>query len=456
MNCPNCSAAIKDSGKFCGACGFVLSAPALSNQAEPLQPLPYEQPIVGTCKEELKGAPKFKGRLVIYAVTGLVILGLLGFMVTMQFSRGDGSPDNFISLGGDYLFEHDYEQALEQFLHVIELEPTNPRGYEGAARALVGLGRISDAIDILRDGISLTNDDALIALMREVIATEREREALELEATEQAYSEDILDYPPHPDAYEGSDFEGLRVRDITPDFSYGIAERFSINNHTVGWLDVPGTNISDVVVRNPECTNNLYYLRRNFYREFYFDGVYYIDIRADLGPTREYLGINTTIYGHAMTDDPEDEASFSRKFGHLHRFRNPEFMRAHPYIFFSLPGENLTFEIIAVFYGNVGNPNFSYNNNHQNPSDFIHVLENEVLPRSLFHFDTQFDESDRFLTLSTDIFNPSGGVTLLHHSESLYRFAIMGRLVDPDALFNEYATFTINENRIVDPDGFWP
>ena len=264
-----------------------------------------------------------------------------------------------------------------------------------------------------------------------------------------------------PDVVIDDDFDGVRIGEITPDFLYDIAERYKVSDHTVGWIDVPGTNISAVVVRNPDCDNNMYYLRRNFYRESYFDGVYYIDVRALLGPTREYLGLNTTIYGHAMSDDPEAEA-FNTKFGNLHRFRDPEFMHYHPYIFFSLPEENLAFEIIAVFYGNVDNPEFFYNDNpggrlstREDPAEFIDMINNEVLPRSLFHFDIEFDENDRFLTLSTCIYNPSCGTTLLHHTQTMYRFAIMARLVDPNEPLKEYATFTINEDRVADPDGRW-
>ena len=251
------------------------------------------------------------------------------------------------------------------------------------------------------------------------------------------------------------------IGSITPDFFYEIKEMYSLSDHTVGWVDVPGTNISNVVVRNPECRNNLYYERRNFYRDEYFYGVYYIDFRADLGPTREYLGVNTTIYGHSIADDPEDER-FNIKFGNLHRFRDPEFMRYHPYIFFSLPEENLAFEIIAVFYGNVSNPELFYNDSpgselsfRDDPNDFIRILEDEVLPRSLWHFDIPFDVNDRFLTLSTCIYYPSCGTTLLGFRDTLYRFGIIARLVDPETPIREYVEFTVNEDRIVDPDGRW-
>ena len=262
------------------------------------------------------------------------------------------------------------------------------------------------------------------------------------------------DPPQPPDIIEGieRDPEVITVESITPDFAFEIAAKYEINDHTVGWVEVPGTNISGVVVQDPVNQHNFYYLRRNYRREPYFDGVFYIDFRATLGPTREYLGVNTTIYGHAMADDPTVQA-FNIKFGNLHLFRDPEFMRYHPYIFFSMPEDNLVFEIMAVFYGNVANPRFSYNNNPADPEDFIYVIHDTVLPRSLFNFDVEFDANDRFLTLSTCIYNVGDDVRLLGYRYTYYRFAIMARLLDPDTPLREYASFTINEDRVIDQDG---
>jgi len=259
--------------------------------------------------------------------------------------------------------------------------------------------------------------------------------------------------PPQPPDIEDPYNDATTVASITPDWSYEIADRHAINDHTVGWLEVPGTNISDVVVRNPECRDNLYYLRRNFQREFYFNGIFYIDVRADLGPAREYLGVNTTIYGHAIVDDPND-ARFDIMLGNLHKFRDPDFAREHPYIFFSMPEDNMVFEIIAVFFGNSSNPAFAYNGNPANPADFITIINETVLPRSLYHYDVELSPTDRFLTMSTCIYVVPG-VTLQHYTVTQYRFAIMGRLVAPDAPLREYASFTINENQVIDPDGMW-
>jgi len=64
-----------------------------------------------------------------------------------------------IGLGEKYLLEMDYEQALVQFLMVIELEPMNSRGYTGAAEAYVGMGNLESAESILREGAAKLPDD---------------------------------------------------------------------------------------------------------------------------------------------------------------------------------------------------------------------------------------------------------------------------------------------------------
>ncbi|NLO40692.1 MAG: tetratricopeptide repeat protein, partial [Ruminiclostridium sp.] len=71
------------------------------------------------------------------------------------------SATELLDLGEKYLLEMNYEQAVVQFLKVIEIEPKNPRGYTGAAEAYVGLGQIDKAIEILEQGFKLTGDSSI-------------------------------------------------------------------------------------------------------------------------------------------------------------------------------------------------------------------------------------------------------------------------------------------------------
>ncbi|MDD3895159.1 MAG: tetratricopeptide repeat protein, partial [Syntrophomonadaceae bacterium] len=69
------------------------------------------------------------------------------------------SVTELLDLGEKYLLELNYEQAVVQFLKVIEIEPNNPRGYTGAAEAYVGLGQMDKAIAVLRQGQEQLPDD---------------------------------------------------------------------------------------------------------------------------------------------------------------------------------------------------------------------------------------------------------------------------------------------------------
>ena len=68
-----------------------------------------------------------------------------------------------LDLGEKYLPDTDYEQAIVQFLAVIEVEPMNPRGYTGAAEAYAANGQEIQAWRILRQGANLLPDDREIA-----------------------------------------------------------------------------------------------------------------------------------------------------------------------------------------------------------------------------------------------------------------------------------------------------
>ena len=84
------------------------------------------------------------------AVTLVIILSISLFACGKPATL---SAAELLDLGEKYLLELDYEQALVQFLKVIEIEPMNPRGYTGAAEAYVGLGQVVNAIEVLQKGL---------------------------------------------------------------------------------------------------------------------------------------------------------------------------------------------------------------------------------------------------------------------------------------------------------------
>lgn len=247
---------------------------------------------------------------------------------------------------------------------------------------------------------------------------------------------------------ESKEETGKTVAEVTPDFLEKVAEMKEVNEDSTGWLQVPGTSIEDVVLHKPDDDKNLHYLRIDIHGNYDFDGVYYADFTSEFGDgSREQLGVNTTIYGHAMTDDPEAE-KYDLKFAPLHEFRDPEFAKQTPYLFFSTGKENMAFEVIAVFTANVWNPEMRYNQNLP-AADYVKLLKEDILPRSLYDYDVDVSEEDKFLTLSTCIYNLPDGTEL--PSSSSIRYAVIGRLVPADEALKETAEFTENKDLIVDP-----
>ena len=132
-----------------------------------------------------------------------------------------------------------------------------------------------------------------------------------------------------------------------------IGKKYDINSDTVGWLQVPGTHIDDVVLQNddPDDFNNYYY-RRDFNKQYSFNGCFYADFRNKFGDgSLEQLGNNTVIYGHTMSPDMNGVM-----FAPLKYFTEEEFAKKTPYIFFSTREKDLIWEVFAVFYTTIDLP----------------------------------------------------------------------------------------------------
>jgi sortase B len=259
--------------------------------------------------------------------------------------------------------------------------------------------------------------------------------------------------------------QGETVGDATPDYSKEIADALKINNETVGWLWVGGTKIEDVVVCHQEYTKNKYYERRTFegltLEEDYeraFEGVFYAGDTAQFGDgSREELGLNTTIYGHAMTD-VKTNPRYSVKFGPLHDFRDEELARDMPYLFFSTEKENMAFEIFAVFTVNADQSDIYYNRciadsaSEEDKQKYIDMVNEKILPRSKYDYGVELTTDDKIITLSTCIYTMDNGY-VTNYPNTYMRYGIMARLVDPSEKLKDKADFTINEDVVYDPDG---
>ena len=240
-----------------------------------------------------------------------------------------------------------------------------------------------------------------------------------------------------------------------PSFTELVAEKHAINSDTRGWLYLPNTTVNEVVVWNQDP---VFYLRRNFAREYYFDGIAYVDSRTRWGDNgrgrRQDLSRNTVIYGHSMEDipgvenmtleqlagvQPDNPRNSPLLFTEFKKLLNERFARQTPYVFFSTLDEDMVWEIFSIHYSNT-----SVDYNEPNPSDAAwEFLIQDAKARSIWNYDVNVGANDKIITFSTCIYDIDG-TPLPSDRDSIFRYVVMARLVERDAPLKAEASFTRN------------
>ena len=213
MYCNKCGNKAADKSNFCTFCGNALNR-VLATVFHP--PVVFDTSAKPVYKSNLKR------RLTILVLAVVVLIGAVICVIALlphesaelpRMTRTPLTAAELLDLGEKYLLELNYEQALVQFLIVIEIEPMNPRGYIGAAEAYISLGKIDEAISILRHGYEITGDESMLSMLSGLL-TEDELEAEpDMRALAEAYLK-ILEEAEH-------EISNIVIKDITGD---GIPE----------------------------------------------------------------------------------------------------------------------------------------------------------------------------------------------------------------------------------------
>lgn len=193
------------------------------------------------------------------------------------------------------------------------------------------------------------------------------------------------------------------------------------NTDTAGWLTVPNTKIDNVVL---QTDNNDYYMNKDFYGNKNIAGQLFIDYRCIANDYNDNQSDNLIIYGHNQADQT--------MFGTLKKYKikkdntkNFDFYLENPTFTFSNLYEEYTYKIIAMFvievepYQTRDGIIFDYHNYvNFNKKKTFSTFEENLLARTAVNTGVDFNENDKFITLSTcsNEFEPS-------------RFVVIGRRV---------------------------
>ena len=111
-------------------------------------------------------------------------------------------------------------------------------------------------------------------------------------------------------------YDELQPDDETLEETSGdyLKSLLAINDETVAWLVIPGTNINTPVMA---CDDNEYYLNHGFDKEYSGYGVPFLDYRCNT----DFSDFVSIIYGHNIKN--------SKVFGELNLFREQEFLDSY-------------------------------------------------------------------------------------------------------------------------------
>lgn len=167
--------------------------------------------------------------------------------------------------------------------------------------------------------------------------------------------------------------------------SVDFTELKKINNDTMGWIQLQGTNINYPVV---QTTDNSYYLSHSYNKENNTAGWVFMDYRNNA----TNLNNNTIIYAHSRND--------GSMFGSLKTVLTKEWLNNKQYhtVYFSTPYENTLWQVFSIYT----TPSESYyiTPTFKNKEDYTKFLIT-LKKRSIYNFPAELNVNDKILTLST-------------------------------------------------------
>lgn len=107
----------------------------------------------------------------------------------------------------------------------------------------------------------------------------------------------------------------------------------SVNPDVIGWISVPGTNVSQPILQSSPDDPD-FYLRRNIHGNFSMWGCIYLDGECEEGL---FGSPNAVIYGHRMSD--------GTMFAELGGYSDQEWARDHATVLLQTPEERRAYQV---------------------------------------------------------------------------------------------------------------
>lgn len=174
-------------------------------------------------------------------------------------------------------------------------------------------------------------------------------------------------------------YQGLSMLDVNFD------NLKQINDNTVGWLMVPGTDVNYPFVQH---TNNEYYLKHSYDKSGNNKGWVFLDYRNDI----EYLNKNNIIYAHGLNNN--------QMFGSLRNIVNSNWYsnKNNHIIKISTPYNNQLWQVFSTY---TIEPETYYITTYFKSNDEFEEFISTIKKRSVYNYGISVSVKDKILTLSS-------------------------------------------------------
>lgn len=197
---------------------------------------------------------------------------------------------------------------------------------------------------------------------------------------------------PYQNASKLKEIEEVYYKEADSDEETGnLAALMAINSEIKGWIKINGTPINYPVLQSSP-NDPIYYLHRNYKKEYSGFGSIFLDSLCDL----ERPSKNLILYGHNMRD--------ASMFGYLLRYDDLNFYKERPTIKLNTLAKRSEWKIISVFKTNTLESQgklFDYLKiDFANDKDFLDFVY-DVKVRSIVDTPVDIGKNDRLMILST-------------------------------------------------------
>lgn len=194
----------------------------------------------------------------------------------------------------------------------------------------------------------------------------------------------------YDEANERNRVASLGKIDPSKPFAVDFASLQEVNPDIIGWIIIPGTEISYPILKG---SDNEYYLNHTFEKQENYAGSIFVDYRQ----AADFSDPNTFVYGHNVFH--------GTMFAELEKFKDPQFYEEHPYFFVYTPNGNYRADIMSMYSTMAYSESYKIGFTH---SEFFMDYVNMVKGLAEVPRVVPFEKEDTMITLSTCSYEQGG------------------------------------------------